>query len=143
MILRLRTSHYRFIYTFMSGHKLVGTVTGDYYVNRPAMVFNLRSLKATGLSPDSYLLMEFDDVFGQFSLTTAETIMSGSHTATGSFFGLNYRNSEACIYDAVADCWVTSGWRPEHWQVQELSRPQATTPRPMLLLPAWNNKAIA
>lgn len=143
MILCLQTSHYRFIYTFLSGHKLVGTVTGDHYVNRPEMIFNLRSLKAMGLSPDSCLMMEFDDVFGQFNLTRAETIMSGSHTATGSFFGLNYRNYEACIYDAVTDRWVTSGWQPERWQVQEVSRSQAMAPRPTLLLPAWKDRAIA
>jgi len=144
MILRLRTSHYRFVYTFMSGHKLTGTVAGDSYANRPDIVFNLRSLKAMGLNPAGHLIMEFDDVFGQFSLAAAETILSGAHSIQGSFFSFNYRNSEACIYDAVADGWVTSGWHPDRWQVQELSRPHtATTTRPTLLLPAWQDQAIA
>lgn len=143
MILRLRTSHYRFVYTFVSGHKLIGTVTGDSYANRPDIIFNLRSLKATGLNPEGRLIMEFDDVFGQFNLSTAETILSGSHTQTGSFFSFNYRNSEACIYDAVADCWVTSGWHPDRWQGQELSRSQVAIPRPAMLLPVWPSKAIA
>jgi len=101
MILRLRTSHYRFIYTFTSGHKLVGTVKGDSYVNQPDVIFNLRSLRAIGLNPEGCLMMGFDDVFGQFHLAEAEPIVSGSHSQKGSFFSINYRNSEACIYDAV------------------------------------------
>jgi len=143
MILRLRTSHYRFIYTFASGHKLVGTVTGDTYVNQPDVIFNLRSLRAIGLNPEGCLMMGFDDVFGQFRLTDAEPIVSGSHTQKGSFFSINYRNGEACIYDAVNDCWVTSGWHPDQWQVQELSCLPVPSTRPRVMASTWRSRAIA
>ena len=118
MILRLRSSHFRFVYTFESGYQLVGTLTGDHYSNQPDHIFNLRSLKAVCLSPDGNLVMSFDDVFGQFKLTQADTILSASHAETGSFFSINYRNGEACVYDATRDRWLATGWSPTNWKVR-------------------------
>lgn len=147
MTLRLRTSHYRFVYSFASGHQLVGTVVGDSYHNQPEMIFNLRSLRAVCLDPQGELMMSFDDVFGQFTLTNAETILSGSHSQKGSFFSINYRDGEACIYDAVTDQWLTNGWQPERWQIRELSIlpsvSSPTTPRIRFVRPTWAKKAIA
>lgn len=147
MTLRLRTSHYRFIYSFASGHQLVGTVVGDSYHNRPDVIFNLRSLRAICLTPQGDLMMSFDDAFGQCTLTNAETILSGSHSQKGSFFSINYRNGEACIYDAAADEWITSGWQPDRWQIRELSilptLSSAQTPRTRVVTPTWAKRAIA
>ncbi|MEM1370276.1 MAG: hypothetical protein AAGG02_20205 [Cyanobacteria bacterium P01_H01_bin.15] len=147
MTLCLQTSHYRFIYAFTSGHQLVGTVIGDSYDNQPTNIFNLRSLRALGLTPQSHLMMSFDEVFGQFTLTTAETILSGSHSQKGSFFSINYRNGDACIYDAGNDQWITSGWEPAYWRIQEL--PMLPSMLPSSALPpkthaqAWSSRAIA
>ncbi|NEQ43043.1 MAG: hypothetical protein F6K00_05570 [Leptolyngbya sp. SIOISBB] len=147
MTLRLRTSHYRFIYSFASAHQLVGTVIGDSYDNQPEYIFNLRSLRGLGLTPQGHLMMSFDEVFGQFTLTTAETILSGSHSQKGSFFSINYRNGDACIYDAATDRWITSGWKPERWQIQELPMLPSMMPpkssRPKRLRFAWGRQAIA
>lgn len=131
MILRLRTCHYRFIYTFASGHQLIGTFKGDNYTNQPDTIFNLRSLKAVCLSSTGRLLIGFDDGFGQCRLSCAETIVSGSHSQKGSFFSINYRNGEACVYDAIADQWITAGWQPERWQIEALSETLAQ-PQPPL-----------
>ncbi|RZM75586.1 hypothetical protein [Leptolyngbya iicbica] len=120
MTLRLRTSHYRFVYAFASGHELVGTMIGDSYGGQSDYVFNVRSLRAIALTPQGNLMMSFDEVFGQFTRTTAETILSGSHSQKESFFSINSRNDEACIYDAATEQWVTSGWLPGRWTIEEL-----------------------
>jgi hypothetical protein len=143
MKLRLRTKHLRFIYTFDSGHQLVGTVEGDYFPNSPDVVFNLRSLKAICLNPQGNMLMFFDDVFGQIRLLTAEAIFSGSQTDQTSFFSFNSRNAEATVYDGTNDTWVTTGWNPDNWQVDEIGKSKTAMSQSRLQKSTWTNKAIA
>ncbi len=144
MILRLRTKHFRFAYTFESGHKLVGTIVGDVYANQPDFAFNLRSLTALCLSPEGSLMMGFDDVFGQFEVGHAKVLFSGSHSTDASFFSFNYRDGEACIYDAVNELWITTNWNPQNWHVEELAnQPLAKPPLPWLDQPLWTMQAIA
>lgn len=147
-MLRLQTRHYHFIYTFASGRRLVGTVQGDNYTNQPKAIFNLRSLRAIYLDPARESILEFDDGFGQFKLCCAETIVSGSHSLSGSFFSISYRNNEACIYDAVTEQWITGHWQPEHWYLEELlETPSSPQPQPRLPQASepvcWLNQAIA
>lgn len=143
MILRLRTNHFRFVYTFDSGHKLVGMVEGDAYSNAPDLVFNLRSLNAICLDPEGNLVMGFNQVFGQFGLGNAEAIFSGSQTDQDSFFSFNYRNGEASIYDAITDTWIATGWNPHSWQVEAIAVAKSKPLVPRLNQPAWANRAIA
>ena len=124
MILRLRTKQLRFIYTFASGHQLIGRVEGDYFSNSPDWIFNLRSLNAVCLDPQGLLIMSFDEVFGQININHPEAILSGSQSSQSldrdSFFSFNYRNDEATIYDAKTDTWIATGWQPDQWRVEEL-----------------------
>jgi hypothetical protein len=147
MILRLRTKQLRFIYTFASGHQLIGKVEGDYFPNSPDWVFNLRSLNAVCLDAHGRLLMSFDEVFGQIKLDPSEAILSGSQSEQsadqGSFFSFNYRNDEATIYDATTDTWIANGWHPDHWQISELTTTQGKAAMTRRGNTAWANKAIA
>lgn len=147
MILRLRTKQLRFIYTFPSGHQLIGRMEGDYFPNSPDWVFNLRSLNAVCLDPQGRLLMSFDEVFGQIKLDTPEAILSGSQSGQSldqdSFFSFNYRNDEATIYDAKTDTWIATGWHPDHWQVGELITTPGKAAAARYGNNAWANKAIA
>jgi hypothetical protein len=147
MTLRLRNSHYRFVYAFTSGHKLVGTLIGDSYSGQPDYVFNVRSLRAIAVTPQGHLMMSFDEVFGQFTHTTVETILSGSHSQKDSFFSLSSRNDEACIYDAAMDRWISSRWQPECWKIEELPLLPSMMPpapsRPQVLDSVWSRRAIA
>jgi hypothetical protein len=143
MILPLRTKHLRFVYTFGSGHQLVGTVEGDYFPNSPNIVFNLRSLQAICFNPDGGLLLSFDDVYGQLDLNVFQTIFSGSHSEQGSFFSFSGRSREATIYDAESDTWIATGWNPKDWDVEDLSKSKYQSLRPLLSNAALANKAIA
>ncbi|MGF1458494.1 MAG: hypothetical protein ACFBSG_05650 [Leptolyngbyaceae cyanobacterium] len=146
MILCLRTSQYRFIYTFDSGYRLIGTVAGDHYANQTDIVFNLQALKAIVLSPEGSLMMGFDEVFGQFRMTNSEVILSGADMQTGSQFSLNYRDGEACIYDSITDTWITSTWQPERWQVENISiarQPKSQPARSPVMVSPWAKRAIA
>jgi hypothetical protein len=134
MLLRLRTSHFRFVYTFNSGHELVGIVEGDYFANAPDVVFNLRSLKAICLDPHGTLAMSFDTVFGQFTRTGAEVIFSGSQGEQGSLFSFNYRDAEASIYDSTTDTWIAAGWNPGNWHIEELVTVKS---KPVVAMPLW------
>lgn len=120
-MLCLQTYLYRFIYTFASECRLIGTVQGDNYANKPEAVFNLRSLEAIYLAPAAKEVLKFDNGFGQFKLQSSETIVSGSHSLSGSFFSISYRNNEACIYNANRDKWVTKTWEANSWYVKKIS----------------------
>lgn len=144
MILYLRTSQYRFVYSFKTGYKLVGTLIGDHSTYRPDIVFNVRSLKAVCLSPQGSLVMGFDDAFGQFKLPDAEVILSGASTETGSFFSINYRDGEACLYDAICDEWVAAGWEPHNWSIEAMTFTTTNPyPRSSLVSSSWADRAIA
>ena len=143
MLMRLRTSHFRFIYTFDSGHQLIGIVEGDYFPNAPDVVFNLRSLKAICLDSQNNSVMNFDTVFGQFTFDEAETLFSGSKQDQGSFFSFNYRDAEASVYDAATDTWIASGWNPSNWRVEELSIPKVRARYAKVAIPVWSAPAIA
>ena len=144
MLSPIRAAHFRFTYTFASGHKLVGIVEGDRFHIAPNLVFNLRSLKAVCLDPQASPLLNFDTVFGQFSTNTPEIIFSGSHATTnGSFFSFNYRGADASVYDAVKDVWITSGWNPRNWSVEELVFPQNKPVASPLTHPHWMTQASA
>jgi hypothetical protein len=140
MLLRLRTSHFRFVYTFSTGHELVGIVEGDYFANAPDVIFNLRSLKAICLDPYGTLTMSFDTVFGQFTRTGAEAIFSGSQGNQGSMFSFNYRDAEASIYDSMQGNWIASGWNPQNWHVEELVTIKST---PIVALPLRDTRISA
>lgn len=147
MILRLRTKKLRFAYTFECGYRLVGRVEGDYFPNSPNIVFNLRSLQAVCISPQGNPLITFDDVFGQLSLDTSEAILSGSESNRQfhqrSFFSFNHRNHEASIYDATTDTWITAGWHPDRWQVEELVPTKPKIPQSPIGDSIWMKRAIA
>lgn len=119
----IRSARFRFIYTFQSGHKLIGWVEGNRFQNTPNLVFNLRALQATCCDPQGNFLIGFDTVFGQFSIDTPDILFSGSHSVQGSFFSFNYRNGDAAVYDARTDAWVASGWDPESWSIEEVAFP--------------------
>ena len=137
MVSRLLSKHFRFLYTFDSGHELVGCVEGNYFDNAPSLVFNLRALKAICLDPQGNLLISFDEVFGQFNTNTPEVLFSGSRTTEGSFFSFNYRGSEATIYDALTDDWITTGWNPNNWAVEEFTPPRDRAVALPLNHPIW------
>ena len=146
MTLCLRNSHYRFIYSFASGHQLVGTLIGDNYGTKPDYVFNVRSLRAIGLMPQGTLMMSFDEVFGQFTRATTEVILSGSHSQKSSFFSIDSRNGEVCIYDAATSQWITSDWQPDRWKLEELPLLPSMMPnqpqRPKVLASIWSRRAM-
>ena len=137
MLMPVRTAYFRFVYSFASGHKLVGVVEGDRFLNAPEKVFNLRSLKAICLDPEGSQLLNFDRVFGQFSTNTPEIIFSGAHATQRSFFSFNYRGADAAVYDAVTDTWITSGWDPNNWKVEELALPVKRPAVQPLSHPLW------
>jgi len=143
MLMRLRTAHFRFVYTFDSGHELVGVAEGDYFANSPHLVFNLRSLKAICLDPIGNLLASFDTGFGQFSITSPEVLFSGSHSDRGTFFSFNYRSGEAAIYDGTTHTWIASGWEPERWSVEALDANRAKPLMPVAHRPRWIGKVSA
>jgi hypothetical protein len=143
MVMRLQSGHFRFVYTFKSGYELIGVVEGDYLTRAPEAIFNLRSLKAVCLDAQSNLIMSFDRVFGQFTTVHSEALFSGSKTGQESFFSFNYRDAEACIYDAVADIWITSGWEPKRWRVEELTARVSKPTLPKRISPLWTTVAIA
>jgi hypothetical protein len=139
MLLRFYTSTFRFVYTFDSGHTLVGLLEGDFFPNSPHCVFNLRSLRALCFDPNSEMVMSFDTVFGQFTLHDAGALFSGSQSDDDSFFSFNYRDAEASIYDAATNTWLASGWQPQNWQVEAIHttrwRSPANPQRPGLVMP--------
>ncbi|NER82056.1 MAG: hypothetical protein F6K42_21350 [Leptolyngbya sp. SIO1D8] len=143
MLLSLGSAHFRFTYTFESGHKLVGFVEGDRSQMNPDLVFNLRSLKAICLDPQGSPLMNFDTTFGQLNTSKPEVILSGSLTGQGSFFSLNYRGADASVYNAVTDTWIASGWDPQMWKVEELTVPRSKTAISSAANLAWMAQAIA
>ncbi len=138
MLMPIRTAYFRFVYSFESGHKLVGVVEGDCFLNAPEQVFNLRSLKAICLDPKGGQLLNFDRVFGQFSTDAPEIIFSGAHATQRSFFSFNYRGADASVYDAVADKWITTGWDPNKWTVEELALPVRRPATQPLTHPLWS-----
>lgn len=143
MLMGLRTSCFRFAYTFESGHRLVGVVEGDYFANTPQAVFNLRSLKAVCLDTKSRIVLSFDEVFGQFTTVCSEALFSGSKIGEGSFFSFNYRDGEACVYDASSNTWIATGWNPKNWQAEELTVHRGKPSAPRVVAPLWAAKAIA
>lgn len=104
-------------YQFPSGQCLVGTVAGDVLTNLPNLAFNLDGLEAVLRSPSGTPIARFDQVFGQFRLDRPEVIISGSDSATGAFFGFNYRAGEAMVLAADPRQCLASGWRPAAWQL--------------------------
>ncbi|MDB9526471.1 hypothetical protein PN498_10765 [Oscillatoria sp. CS-180] len=143
MNLCLHTSHFRFVYVFESGHKLIGTVKGDSYGNTLDVIFNLRSLKAICLNNQGNLIMGFDQVFGQFTLHDSEAVLAGSQAGGESFFSFNYRDAEASIYDARRNVWVATGWDPNNWHVKKLVKPKNQSLVITDRKPEWASRAIA
>ncbi|MBD0336717.1 MAG: hypothetical protein ICV62_14610 [Cyanobacteria bacterium Co-bin13] len=117
---RVNSSWFRFSYRFTTGHLLLGTVEGDFLVNLPHLVFNLRHLTAALQDQRSRTVLQFDRVFGQFDLTSPEVLFSGSDSGSESFFCFNYRGSEAIVFDGTEGGWIASGWVPATWQVETL-----------------------
>jgi hypothetical protein len=110
----------------------MGMVEGDFLVNLPNLVFNLRHLTATLHDQRSRTVLQFDRVFGQFDITAPEVIFSGSDSGSGSFFCFNYRGSEAIVFDQDCGDWIASGWVPAAWQVEILSSSDAALPGELL-----------
>ncbi|MBD2259601.1 hypothetical protein [Pseudanabaena sp. FACHB-2040] len=117
---RVSSGWFRFSYRFTTGHLLLGTVEGDFLVNLPHLVFNLRHLTAALQDQRSRTVLQFDRVFGQFDLSSSEVLFSGSDSGSGSFFCFNYRGSEAIVFDGIDEGWLASGWVPATWQVESL-----------------------
>lgn len=141
--MHIRTAYFRFAYSFASGHKLVGVVEGDRFTSHPSQVFNLRSLKAVCLDTQEQLLLEFDQVFGQFSTNTPELIFAGVHARNRSFFSFNYRGTDASVYDATTDTWLASGWLPQSWVVEEIALPLKKPASQPLAHPLWRTLVSA
>lgn len=124
---RVERHRFHFSYHFASGHCLAGTVAGDVLTNLPNLAFNLGSLEAVLCSASGMPIARFDQVFGQFRLDRPEVIISGSDSATGAFFGFNYRGGEAVVLAADRRECLASSWRPTAWQLALL--PAGPEPR--------------
>lgn len=115
---RVKSACFQFSYRFTTGQILMGRVEGDVIVSLPNLVFNLHSLNAVLQDQSLQTVLHFDTVFGQFKLDQPEILLSGSDSDSGSFFCVNYRASEAIVFDGKQKSWVASGWAPEAWQVE-------------------------
>ena len=106
----------------------MGEVEGDRLHNVPNLVFNLHTLKALYIDAAGQPRCQFDTVYGQFNLDFPGALFTGAAGAEptpNAFFSLTYRGQEATLCDIHRGLWLSEGWCPERWQVQELSRGQS------------------
>lgn len=129
---RLHQSQFRFRYQFQSGYCLSGVLMGDRLLKVPNLVFNLSGLEAVCCDPAGQVILRFDTVFGQFQTHYPEMLFSGSNAETGDFFSFNYRDRDAVVYDARSDRWLSVGWNPDGWNLEEIT----TSPTYRLSAPA-------
>ncbi|NEQ43520.1 MAG: hypothetical protein F6K00_08150 [Leptolyngbya sp. SIOISBB] len=114
-------------YRFDNGYLLRGTLKGEHCGFRPETILSLYDFSIGYCQPDGRVLLRFDNGFGQFDLTTAQALLTGTHTASGSLFTLNYRTAEVSIYNAINQHWLTTTWSPDNWQVQACVATQGAT----------------
>ncbi|HEY9763515.1 MAG TPA: hypothetical protein V6D07_13370 [Trichocoleus sp.] len=118
---RVKAVYFKFSYHFGTGQLLLGRVAGDVIVSLPNLVFNLHSLNAVLQDQSLQTVLHFDAIFGQFKLDQPEILLSGSDSASDSFFCFNYRAGEAIVFDGKQKSWIASGWVPEAWHVEASS----------------------
>lgn len=121
---QLWATQFQFRYSFCADGYICGWVAGDRLSNQPHLIFNLRNLQATYVSPEGRR-QPFDTVYGQFNLDFPGALFTGSNAATGAFFSFTYRGQEATIYDAAKGMWLSEIWEPEQWQVREVPAAQS------------------
>ena len=111
------SEQFHLTYQFDNGCLLRGTLKGEHCSFRPETILSLYDFRIGYYQPDGRVLLRFDTGFGQFDLTNAQPLLTGTHTASGSLFTLNHRTAEASIYNAINQHWLTTTWLPDNWQL--------------------------
>ncbi|RZM82727.1 hypothetical protein [Leptolyngbya iicbica] len=80
-------------------------------------MLHLHDWQVTYCQPEGRPLLTFDAGFGQIELMPVRPLITGTHSATGALFGVNYRTAEVSIYNAITQQWLTESWSPSAWQI--------------------------